>query len=645
MKKRISKTLPVLLAAILQAVPLLKNLLIEIQPWSPSSSAFVLKIATGAVAVLGYHAISSASSVAVSPPNATVGVPYVGTITYAGGHAASVSSMGLRNNATGLYDCLGSPISMGNGLTIVYTGGNKATISGTPTTTSNMNFSIEAYDSTGCSIGETDIRATTLVVGSSGGGATAPTMVAPPQSLTAQIGSDVLLSAGASGSPPPKYYWYLGAPPPFGNTLVSTNSSLVISDVQLINAGLYTVIASNASGVTPSSSGQAYLSVAQTPGSNILALRFTNYITLSNALVMASYFTNAPSGSNTYKWQYNFNDIPGFSPYGLSFSNLTLPANQIYAGNSGIYSVFFNGVVGATVVVNQQEYDSYWAFGTPPGLNSSPQGTNVSAGANAAFSVNGFMPRSPYFNLSNSFYWYFNGSNLLASSRASGTITTNHEGNGGAKLSYTISNSISTLTLNNVSPSQAGAYTAVVSNFWGSVTSSPAILGVIATPPVIVSQPSPRSVLVGQHASFSVAASGTAPLSYQWQKVGVGNLSDGGVFFGVTSNILTLSGVSLADAGNYLVVITNVAGTTNSAIAALAVSSPPSLNLMPVSGNGVQLTSTTATGLTYIVQSASNLSPPIIWSPIETNVVPGSGIVLFTNAAGNPAQFFRLTFP
>lgn len=645
MKKRTSKSLPLLLAAILQAAPLLKNFVMELQPWAPSSSAFVLKIATGAVAIFGYHAISSASSIAISPANATNGVPYVGTVTYSGGHAASVSSMALRNASTGLYDCIGTAIPMGNGLSIVYSGGNRATVSGTPTSVSNMTINIRAFDATGCAAGLNDTRATTLVVGSNAGLATAPTMVAPPQSVTAQLGSDVLLSAGASGNPAPHYYWYLGAPPPFGSTLVSTNSSLVISNAQYTNAGLYTVIASNASGVTPSSSGQAYLSVAQTPGSNILALHFTNYATLSNALVIASYFTNAPSGSNTYKWQYNFIDFPGFSPYSLSYSNLTLPANQVYAGNSGIYSVFFYGVVGATVVVNQQEYDSYWAFGTPPALNSSPQDTNVTAGASATFSAAAFVPKIPYFNISNSFYWYLNGSNLAGFATGSGTFTTNHEGNGGAKLSYTMSNSVSTLSLNNVSPSQAGAYTVVVSNFWGSVTSSPAILGVIATPPGIVSQPSSRSVLVGQRTSLSVTASGTAPLSYQWQKIGLGNLSDGGVYSGVMSNILTLSGASQADAGNYLVVITNVAGTTNSAAAALTVSAPPSLTLAPAGGDSIQLTSTTTAGLTYVVQSATNLSPPVIWSPVETNVVPGNGIVLFTNATGNSDQFFRLAFP
>jgi hypothetical protein len=645
MKKRTSKSLPLLLAAIIQAAPLLKNFVMELQPWAPSSSAFVLKIATGAVAIFGYHAISSASSIAISPANATNGVPYVGTVTYSGGHAASVSSMALRNNSTGLYDCIGAAIPMGNGLTIIYSGGNKATVSGTPTSVSNMTFNIRAFDATGCANGENDIRSATLVVGSNGGVATAPTMVAPPQSLTAQLGSDVLLSAGASGNPAPRYYWYLGAPPPFGNTLVSTNSSLVISNAQFTNAGLYTVIASNASGVTPSSSGQAYLSVAQTPGSNILTLHFTNYVTISNTLVMASFFTNAPAGSNTYKWQYNFIDIPGASPYSLSFSNLSLPANQIYAGNSGIYGVFFYGVVGPTVVVNQQEYDSYWAFGTLPGFTSAPQDTNVNAGANVALSAAAYDLKTPYFNQKNDFYWYLNGSNLVTSTSASGTVITNHEGSGGAKLSYSVSNSVSTLTLNNISPANAGAYTVVVSNFWGSFTSSPAMLGVIASPPGIVTQPAPRSVLAGQSTSFSVTASGTTPLSYQWQKVGLGNLSDGGVYSGVTSNILTLTSVSPGEAGNYLLVITNVAGTTNSATVSLTVSPPPPVAVTPASATSIQLSSTTIPGLTYVVQSASNLSPPVIWSPLQTNVVPGNGIVLFTNATANPDQFFRLAFP
>src|SRR5947209_16609005 len=57
-------------------------------------------------------------------------------------------------------------------------------------------------------------------------------------------------------------------------------------------------------------------------------------------------------------------------------------------------------------------------------------------------------------------------------------------------------------------------------NFRATVTSSAATLTVNAAPvaPSITTQPASQTVTAGQTASFSVAATGTAPLSYQWQK-------------------------------------------------------------------------------------------------------------------------------
>src|SRR6185437_11272215 len=55
-------------------------------------------------------------------------------------------------------------------------------------------------------------------------------------------------------------------------------------------------------------------------------------------------------------------------------------------------------------------------------------------------------------------------------------------------------------------------YTVVVSNMSGKVTSSAATL-TINTAPAITSQPASQSVLSGQSATFTVSASGTAPLS------------------------------------------------------------------------------------------------------------------------------------
>src|SRR3989442_13845029 len=56
----------------------------------------------------------------------------------------------------------------------------------------------------------------------------------------------------------------------------------------------------------------------------------------------------------------------------------------------------------------------------------------------------------------------------------------------------------------------------------GTVTSASATLTVNPAPvaPAITSQPVNQTVTAGQTATFTVAASGTAPLAYQWQKNG-----------------------------------------------------------------------------------------------------------------------------
>ena len=63
----------------------------------------------------------------------------------------------------------------------------------------------------------------------------------------------------------------------------------------------------------------------------------------------------------------------------------------------------------------------------------------------------------------------------------------------------------------------------MLSNSKGSVTSGEAKLSVKTSadlPPVIGTAPAAATVAVGQTATFSVTASGSGPLSYQWRKNG-----------------------------------------------------------------------------------------------------------------------------
>ncbi|HEX5219954.1 MAG TPA: immunoglobulin domain-containing protein, partial [Verrucomicrobiae bacterium] len=121
----------------------------------------------------------------------------------------------------------------------------------------------------------------------------------------------------------------------------------------------------------------------------------------------------------------------------------------------------------------------------------------------------------------------------------------------------------SSLTLTNIQTAAAGVYSVVITNLAGSVTSSNALL-VITTTPVITNQPQNQVVNVGENATFTVGATGLAPLGYQWRFGGT-NLP------GANENSFTRINAQLADAGNYSVVVTNTSGSVTSDVVALTV--------------------------------------------------------------------------
>jgi hypothetical protein len=124
----------------------------------------------------------------------------------------------------------------------------------------------------------------------------------------------------------------------------------------------------------------------------------------------------------------------------------------------------------------------------------------------------------------------------------------------------------SSLSLASVTAAAAGSYRAVVTNTADTATSAAATLVVNPAPvaPTITLQPVSQSVNAGANVSFTVSASGTAPLSYQWRK-------NGTPIPGATTTALNLPSVTTADAGTYSAVVTNAAGPATSGNATLTV--------------------------------------------------------------------------
>jgi alpha-tubulin suppressor-like RCC1 family protein len=115
-----------------------------------------------------------------------------------------------------------------------------------------------------------------------------------------------------------------------------------------------------------------------------------------------------------------------------------------------------------------------------------------------------------------------------------------------------------TLTVTATAADNDTGYSVQVSNANGMVNSTVAALsvqdGVVA--PTILQAPAAQSTVVGQGATFSVVATGTAPLNYQWRR-------DGVAVAGATSATYTTAGTTSADNGaRYTVVVGNASGVT-----------------------------------------------------------------------------------
>src|ERR1019366_6528325 len=228
----------------------------------------------------------------------------------------------------------------------------------------------------------------------------------------------------------------------------------------------------------------------------------------------ASFNVSATGTGLSYQWYKGGSPLPGQTGSNLQLANVS-------ASDAAAYSVVVIGACGnavtngASLTVNQNV-----------AVVSAPLSLTNCLGTGASFNVSATGTGLSY-------HWYKGASPLAGQTGAS-------------------------LALNNVSASDAEAYSVVVSGVCGNTVTNSARL-MVNQILLVTSAPTSVTNCPGTGASFNVNATGTG-LGYQWYK-GVSPLP------GQTGSSLVLSNVSAADAGTYSVVVSGVCGNavTNSA--------------------------------------------------------------------------------
>jgi len=352
----------------------------------------------------------------------------------------------------------------------------------------------------------------TLSVSESGAAALAnpiaPQILVAPLAQTVTVGSTATFSVTAAGSGTLGYQWAFNGIPISGATAASLSLALVNST----EAGNYTVTVTNSTGATASAPASLTILSLFVPPS----ITEEPYLSTDSAGSPVS-FTVGASGTAPLSYQWLLGGVPI-----AGATSPTIAMLAVQPANAGIYSVVATNPAGSSTSTGALL--TVTAGGVAPIFQYQPSATAITVGGTATLIV-GVVGPPPI-----SYQWF----------------------DGGVAIPGATSTS---LTFSPVTTANAGNYSAVITDPAGSVTTSTVALTVnpAGGPPVpvsIVLQPLPVSTQVGGVATFTVAVTGDASITYQWRK----NQSN---IAGATGPSFSIFNVQASDAGTYDVVAAN----------------------------------------------------------------------------------------
>jgi hypothetical protein len=246
-------------------------------------------------------------------------------------------------------------------------------------------------------------------------------------------------------------------------------------------------------------------------------------------------FTVGASGDAPLSYQWSLNGLP---LWGATNASLVLP--DVQRGQAGVYQALALNAAGSALSAPA-------TLTVPVSLLTQPQDLALFPNRTAVFAV-GVAGDEPL-----TYQWRFNGTNLAGATN-------------------------SVLIKNNVQPADAGAYTVLVSNRV-SVLSAPATLTVWSHP-LILTQPQSQLAVTNTGVTFSVIATSSTTLRYQW-RINTTNLAN------ATNASYAVASVTTNEVGFYDVRVSDSYGSLLSDPASLGIKSKPVYYQQPTPSNTV----------------------------------------------------------
>jgi len=340
------------------------------------------------------------------------------------------------------------------------------------------------------------------------------------------VGGSATFSVIACGTDPIEYHWSRGGMP----VAVASVPTLTLAPVREEDAGVYSVIASNAFGIAVSSNATLTLNAPPPSSSNLV---FNGSFEIGPGPVDAH--IDAPNSTAITGWTLESGSIDYAGP--------------TWMAGEGARSLDMNGLSGGTLsqtvtglVVGAPYRLSFLLAGNPRSVPPLPalkllRASIGSASQDYSFDVTGRTPAAMGWREET--------------------------------LEFQATASTHTLT-----------FVGLTAGSGGAALDDVRLLSVIIPPgpPEILRGPQSLTVLEGTTATFEVSARGNpSPLDFQW-------LHNDKVIPDATNSLLIFSNIALADAGPYAVIVANVHGSVTSQVATLTVTQPPA-SVSVVGGN------------------------------------------------------------